>query len=183
LSYNNKELFEKIKTMDQEKAIELIRSILAYSDNWENKAKAANFLIQFEDKGNLRFQQVKDAFLNDMHPQLRLKLIDLLANCYKKEGINFLKNQYKNCSDGTVRKSLIEVVGKIDLSSSIPFFIEALGDPNVEAKELAITLLGKAGESEALVPLIKLLHLRNAEIYNYLITSIVKIGKKGNLHY
>jgi HEAT repeat protein len=125
-------------------------------------------------------QDIKHTFLNDRHPQLRIKLIELFATIYGNEGVKFLKEQYKNCSDGTVRKTLIENIGNADLNGSIPFFIEVLGDPNIEARELATTLLGKSGSKEALVPLIEQLHFRNAEIYDKLINSIVKIGQKGN---
>jgi len=181
LNNNNKSSFDEIKAMDQEEAIKSLNSILTTSEKWEDKVKAAEILYQYEDCGSLQFQDVKTIFLNDRHPQLRLRLIDILTKCYKKEGIKFLKGEYKGCSDGTVRRNLIERVGMVDLNNSTNFFIEALGDPNIESKELAITFLGKAGKSEALIPLIELLHLRNSEIYNYLITSIVKIGKKGNL--
>ena len=166
--------------MDQEEAVKLLLSILTSSQNLNNKVKSVEILAKFEDNKNSRLQDIKTTFLNDRHPQLRIKLINLFATIYGNEGIKFLKEQYKNCSDGTVRKTLIEKIGNADLDDSIPFFIEVLGDPNIEAKELAITLLGKSGSEEALVPLIERLHFRNAEIYNPLINSIVKIGKKGH---
>jgi HEAT repeat protein len=181
LSHNNKQLFEKIEDMDQEEAIKLLLSILTNSKKLENKVLAVKKLTKFEDNKNSRFKDIKNIFLNDRHPQLRIQLIELLAKLYGKEGVQFLKAQYKNCSDGTVRKNLTEKVGNVDLYGSIPFFIEVLGDPNVEANILAINFLGKSGNKEALVPLIERLHFRHAEIYNPLINSIVKIGKKGNI--
>ena len=181
LSFNSEQLGEKIKTMDQNEAVEMLLTMISTSKSVESKIKAAVFLIQFDDIENTRFQDIKNVFLNDRHPQLRLQLINLLATCYKKEGINFLKEQYKNCRDGTVRKNLIEMVGQGHLNDSIPFFIEALSDANVEAKKEAISLLGKTYASEALIPLIDMLHFRNAEIYNTLINNIVRIGKKGDL--
>ena len=179
MSPNDNQLFEKIDAMDQEEAVKLLLSILTSSQNLDNKVKSVEMLAKFEDSKNSRFQDIKTSFLNDRHPQLRIKLIDLFATIYGNEGIKFIKEQYKNCSDGTVRKNLIEKIGDADLNGSIPFFIEVLGDPNIEAKELAITLLGKSGSEEALVPLIERLHFRNSEIYDPLINSIVKIGKKG----
>ena len=167
--------------MDQKEAVEMLISILSTSDNMESKIKAAELLIQFDERKNKYFQYIKNTFLNDRHPQLRLQLINLIGTYYKDEGINFLKEQYKTCSDGTVRKNLIDIVGKVDLNTSIPFLIEALNDANIEAKEIAITYLGKISTSEALMSLIDLLHLKNAEIYESLINAIVKIGKKGNL--
>jgi HEAT repeat protein len=180
LSPLEEQLFEKIDTLDQEEAVKLLLSILTSSQDLENKVKAVEILTRFDDDKNLRLKNIKNSFLNDRHPQLRIKLIDLFSNIYGNEGIKFLKEQFKNCSDGTVRKNLIEKIGNADLNGSIPFFIEVLGDPNIEARELAITLLGKSGNKEALVPLIERLHFRNAEIYDSLISSIVKIGKKGN---
>lgn len=180
MSHNEKQLVEKIDTMDQEEAVKLLLSILTSSNNLEKKIKSVVSLAKFEDSKNSRLQDIKNTFLNDRHPQLRIKLIDLFATIYGNDGIKFIKEQYKNCSDGTVRKNLIEKVGDADLNGSIPFFIEVLGDPNIEAMELAITLLGKSGNKDALVPLIERLHFRNAEIYNPLIKSIVQIGKKGH---
>lgn len=182
MSHNNNQLFEKINKLDQVEAIESLLIILKESDNLESKVRATEYLIQFDDDDNSRFQDVKNVFMSDMHPQLRLKLIKLLTKCYKEEGISFLKEQYKSCNDGAVRKSLVEMVGKYDLNESIPFLIETLNDPFVEAKKSSIIYLGKASEKEVLVPLIELLHFRNAEIYDELINSIVKLGKKGNLH-
>ncbi len=180
MSHNDKQLFEKIETMDQEEAVNFLLSILSSSENLEDKVKSVKILAKFEDNENSRLQDLKNLFLNDRHPQLRIKLIDLLAKIYGNEGIKFLKEQYKNCSDGTVRKTLIEKVGNADLNGSIPFFIKVLGDPNIEAIELVITFLGNSGAKEALAPLIERLHFRNPEIYVPLINSIVKIGKKGH---
>jgi HEAT repeat protein len=182
LSNNNKKLFEEIEAMDQKEAVNSLLSVLTSSKDLEDKLKSVDILAKFEDNENSRLKDIKITFLNDKHPQLRIKLIDLFARIYGNEGIKFLKEQYKNCSDGTVRKNLIEKVGNADLNGSIPFFIEVLGDPNIEASELAINLLGKSGSKEALVPLIERLHFRNPNIYNPLINSIVKIGKKGYHH-
>ena len=165
--------------MEPEEAVKLLLSIITSSKNLRNKLTSVEILANYEDNKNLRLQDIKNTFLNDRHPQLRIKLIDLFATIYGNEGIKFLKDQYKNCNDGTVRKTLIEKIGNADLNDSIPFFIEVLGDTNIEVKELAITLLGKSGSKEALAPLIERLHLRNAEIYVPLIKSIVQIGKKG----
>ena len=180
MSNNDKQLLEKIDDMDQEEAVKLLLSILTTSKNLEYKVKSVEMLTKFEDNKDSRLQDIKDTFSNDGHPQLRIKLIELFATIYGNKGITFLKEQYKNCNDGTVRKNLIEKVGNADLSGSIPFFIEVLGDPNIEASELAISFLGKSGNKEALVPLIERLHFRNPEIYDPLINSIVKIGKKGH---
>ena len=143
LSFNSEQLAEKIKKMDQNEAVEMLMTILSTSKNVESKIRAAELLIQFNDKEKTHFQDIKKTFLNDRHPQLRYHLINLLAMRYNKEGIDFLKEQYKNCKDGTVRKNLIEMVGQGNLNDSIPFFIEALSDANDEAKKEAITLLGK----------------------------------------
>ncbi|MFX1591048.1 MAG: HEAT repeat domain-containing protein, partial [Promethearchaeota archaeon] len=180
MSFNSDQLDEKIKSMEENEALEMLLSVLSTS-NIESKLKAADLLTSYTDNENKRFQDIKNVFLNDHHPQLRLRLIDLLTNCYKIDGIDFLKDQYKNCRDGKVRKKLIKKVGQGDLNNSVFFFIEALNDPDVEVKKEAITLLGKIDASEALASLINILHFRNNEIYNSLIDSIVKIGKKGNL--
>ena len=180
MSDNDEQLLEKIDEMDQEEAVKLLLSILKTSKNLEAKVKSVEILIKFEDNKDSRLQDIKDTFSNDGHPQLRIKLIELFSTIYGNKGITFLKEQYKNCSDGTVRKNLIEKVGNADLNGSIPFFIEVLGDPNIEASELAISFLGKSGNKEALVPLIERLHYRNHEIHDPLINSIVKIGKKGH---
>ncbi len=170
--------FDEISAMDQEEAITSLNSILINSGKWEDKVKAAELLIQYQDCGSLQLQDVKTVFLNDRHPQLRLKLIELLTTYYNREGITFLKEQYKNCKDGKVRRNIIQMVGNSDIIGSIQFIIESLGDPNVESKKLAIIFLGKTGEREVLVPLIEMLHFRNIELYNSLINSIVKIGRK-----
>ena len=181
MSFDNDQLVEKIKSMDKDEAVEILLSILSTSKNMESKIKAVELLIQFDDSNNTHFQTIKDTFLNDRHPQLRLQLIKLIGTYYKEKGIDFLKEQYKNCSDGTVRKNLIDIVGKVDLNASLSFLVEALNDANMEAKKIAITNLGKISASEALIPLINMLHFRNTEIYDSLINAIVKIGKKGNL--
>ncbi|KKN51375.1 hypothetical protein LCGC14_0623170 [marine sediment metagenome] len=178
---NSLQLLKKIETMEIDEAIEALLSILKSSEEWEIKEKAVELLIRFDDPEKKRFQLLKNVFLNDRHPQLRLKVIELFTFCYKKDGIVFLKEQYKNCKDGAVRRNLIEMVGKIDLENSIPFLIEALGDTNIESKKSAINFLGKTRTNEAIVPLIKLLHFRNSEIRNDLISSIVKLGKKGDM--
>ena len=180
MSDNDEQLLEKIDDMDQEEAVKVLLSVLKTSKNLEAKVKSVELLTKFEDNKDSRLQDIKDTFSNDGHPQLRIKLIDLFSTIYGNKGITFLKEQYKNCSDGTVRKNLIEKVGNADLSDSIPFFIEVLGDPNIEASELAISFLGKSGNKEALVPLIERLHFRNPEIHDPLINSIVNIGKKGH---
>jgi HEAT repeat protein len=167
--------------MNQEEKIKSLLLTLKSSETWETKTKAVDFLLPYDDSEKIRFQDIKNVFLSDKHPQLRLKLIDLFGTCYKIEGMHFLKQQYKNCNDGTVREKIIETVGNADLDGSFPFFIEALGDANINSKKLAITFLGKTGNADALVPLIELLHLRNLEIYNKLIESIVKLGKKSNI--
>ncbi|GAF85554.1 unnamed protein product, partial [marine sediment metagenome] len=156
-------------------------SILKSAESWESKVNVVELLLKFQDNHTLSLQEFKTVFLEDKHPQLRIALIDLIAKFYAKDGIYFLKEQYKNCNDGTVRRNLIEVVGKIDLNDSIPFFIEALSDTNIDSKKLAINFLGKTGKKEAVVPLIELLHFRNAELNNLLIDAIVRLGKKGNL--
>ncbi|MCK4285625.1 MAG: HEAT repeat domain-containing protein, partial [Candidatus Lokiarchaeota archaeon] len=120
MSHNDNQLFEKIDAMDQEEAVKLLLSILTSSKNLENKVKSVEILAKFEDNKNSRLQDIKTTFLNDRHPQLRIKLIDLLATIYGNKGIKFIKEQYKNCSDGTVRKNLIEKIGDGDLNGSIP---------------------------------------------------------------
>ncbi|MFX1549754.1 MAG: HEAT repeat domain-containing protein [Promethearchaeota archaeon] len=182
MSFNSDQLSEKIKTMEKDQARNMLISIVSSSQNVENKLKAAELLVSYEDTENKHIQDIKNVFLNDRHPQLRLKLIDLLPSWYEKEGIQFLKEQYKNCKDGSVRKNLIEKVGQENLNDSISFFIESLNDPDFEVKKQAIILLGKTDASEALIPLINILHFRNVEIYDSLINTIVKIGRKGNLH-
>ena len=182
MSFNSDQLADKIKSMEENEALEMLLSILSTSKNNESKLKAAELLTSYSDDENKRFQNIKTVFLNDQHPQLRHKLIDLLTICYNIDGIDFLKEQYKKCKDGSVRKKVIEKTGQGDLNNSLLFFIEALNDPDIEAKKEAIILLGKTDAGEALTPLINILHFRNNEIYNSLIDSIVKIGKKGNLH-
>ena len=181
MSSNSDQLAEKIKTMDKDEAVEIILSILSTSKNVELKIKAADFLTQYDEIGNDNFQNIKIVFIKDHHPQLRLKLIDILTIYYQDDGINFLKEQYKNCKDGSVRTKLIEIVGELKLNKSIPFLIDALNDSNIETKKKAIVLLGKTESNEALRPLLNIFHFRNTEIYNSLIDTIVKIGNKGNL--
>jgi HEAT repeat protein len=165
--------------MSEKEAVETLVSILSTSKNMEEKLKAIEFLVAYDDVEKKCFQDIKRVFLNDQHPQLRLKLIDLLIYCYKIDGIDFLKEHYKNCKDGSVRKKLLSKVGERDLSNSITFFIDALNDSDIEVKKEAIILLGKTDVSDAVSPLLDVLHFRNAEIYNSLIDAIVKIGKKG----
>jgi len=108
LSHNDKQVYEKIKAMEPEEAVKLLLSIITSSKNLRNKLTSVEILANYEDNKNLRLQDIKNTFLNDRHPQLRIKLIDLFATIYGNEGIKFLKDQYKNCNDGTVRKTLIE---------------------------------------------------------------------------
>lgn len=181
MSFDINSLTKKIKTMDEKEAIENLLSILSTSKNTETKVKAADLLSSYSDNENNRFQDIKRIFLNDHHPQLRLKLIDLLTLCYKTEGIEFLKEQYRNCKDGSIRAKLVEKVEQGDLIWSIPFLIDALNDSDIGAKKTAIILLGKTNTLEAISPLMNTLHFRNNEIHDSLLDAIVKLGKKGNL--
>lgn len=174
----DKVVFDKIKKMEAEKAVEVLLSILLTSDSsdWEKRAKAIDNLIYFEDKTH--FQEIKSTYLNESFSILKVKMGELLSHCYKKEGIDFLITQYKEERDWKVRNNIIEMVGKGDKKKIIPFLIDALGDPNVECKESAISSLGKLNATEAIIPLIELLQLRNEEIHTVLIDAIVKISKK-----
>ncbi len=171
------DIFEKVKDMENEKASEIVLSILLTLDDWEIRAKAIEKLIQLND--NRHFQEIRSMYLNESHSEAKLKLIELLSNCYQKEGISFLKSQYKNEKDWKVRKKLIDSVGKVDKTGSIAFLIEALNDPNIEVKKSTISSL--EGVNDALEPLLEILQFRNEEIYDILINNIVKIGKKADI--
>ncbi|MFX0141160.1 MAG: HEAT repeat domain-containing protein, partial [Candidatus Hodarchaeota archaeon] len=84
--------------------------------------------------------------------------------------------QYNHEKDGKARKKILETALDHDLKKSIPLYIEALKDPNVENKAFAIRYLGENCVTEALKPLIELTQLR-LEIYDELISNIVKIAK------
>jgi HEAT repeat protein len=147
--------------MDLDEAADFLLSILSNSKNVEIKTKAAEFLIQYDEIEKKHFKDIKDIFIKDQHPQIRLKLIELLSKPNIIEGISFLKEQYKNCKDGAVRKKLVQKVGQGNLNHSIPFLIDALADSEIEVKKEAINLLGKTNESDALKPLINMLHFIN----------------------
>ncbi|MFW9819430.1 MAG: HEAT repeat domain-containing protein, partial [Candidatus Thorarchaeota archaeon] len=143
MSFNSDQLDKKIKTMEEKEAVEMLFSLLTSSKTVESKIKATELLNRYSDNEKNRFQELKTIFLNDQHPQLRLGLIDLLIDWYKIDCIGFLKEQYKNCKDGSVRAKLIGMVGQLNLDHSIPFLIEALNDSDFEVKKKAIVFLGK----------------------------------------
>ena len=110
-------LLQDVRRRDDIRILEVTpvnRNLLPYKIEkiMEEKLKAVDILISYNDDKKERFQDIKQIFLNDQHPQLRLKLIELLNYCYEIDGIEFLKEQYKNCKDGSVRKKLLEKVGE-----------------------------------------------------------------------
>lgn len=125
------------------------------------------------------FQDIKSKYNNESHSEAKIKLIDLITKSYQKDGISYLKTQFKNEKDWNVRKKIIESVGLTDKSGSNAFLIDALNDPNIEVKRSAVISLG--GINEALEPLIEVLQFRNKELNEILIKAIVKIGKKADI--
>ncbi|MGB5910439.1 MAG: HEAT repeat domain-containing protein, partial [Promethearchaeia archaeon] len=93
---------------------------------------------------------------------------------------NNLLYQYNHEKNGKVRRKILETALEHDLEKSIPLFIEALKDPNVENKAFAIRHLGENCTIQALKPLIELTQYR-LEIYDELISNIVKIAKHVDL--
>ena len=180
MSIDDNLIFDKIKKMDKEKAGEILISILLTSEDNEIKSKAIEHLISCED--NTHFDEIKSIFLNESHSDLKITLIEFFSKCYSKTGIHFLIPQYRSEKDWKVRKKIVESVRIGEENKTVPFFIEALSDPNIEVKKSAIVSLGNITAVEALDSLMDLLQYRIKEIHDLLINTIVKIGKKTDVN-
>jgi len=95
---------------------------------------------------------------------------------------NDLLFKYSHEKDGKVRKKILEQNAKQEQIKSIPLYVEALKDPVVENKAIAIKSLGELGAIEAIKPLIEMTQYR-LEIQGELISNIVKIAKDVDLKY
>ncbi|HUU86554.1 MAG TPA: HEAT repeat domain-containing protein, partial [Candidatus Glassbacteria bacterium] len=93
---------------------------------------------------------------------------------------NSLLIQYQHEKNGKARKEILENGNVEDKSIKLPLYLEALKDPEIDNKALAIKFLGELSDSESLLPLIELTQHR-LEIYEDLISTIVTIMKKGDL--
>ena len=77
-------IFEKVDTMDREKAIEILFSILLTADEWERRSKAIDKLIVLKDKDH--FSEIKSMYLNESHSQAKIKLIEILSRKSNEDG-------------------------------------------------------------------------------------------------
>ncbi|GAJ12743.1 unnamed protein product, partial [marine sediment metagenome] len=107
-----------------------------------------------------------------------LKHIEYLITKYENEeksGIFFKLEKGKDPS---------EILGVLDF---LKYKLEKWGNTNIFSYlgslfgKNTILVIGSSNSEEAIVPLIELLHFRNTEIYNILIDSIVRLGKKGHI--
>ena len=93
---------------------------------------------------------------------------------------NSLLIQYQHEKNGKARKEILENGNVEDKSIKLPLYLEALKDPEIDNKALAIKFLGELSDLESLLPLIELTQHR-LEIHEDLISTIVTIMKKGDL--
>ncbi|MHA1190845.1 MAG: HEAT repeat domain-containing protein [Promethearchaeota archaeon] len=93
---------------------------------------------------------------------------------------NSLLFKYQREKNGKARKKILENGNVEDKSIKLPLYLEALKDPDIDNKALAIKFLGEISDSESLLPLIELTQHR-LEIQQDLISTIVTIIKKGDL--
>ncbi|TFG03584.1 MAG: HEAT repeat domain-containing protein, partial [Promethearchaeota archaeon] len=157
--------------------LEELLAILKSSIDLNKKIQAIDQLIEIQDLNH--FDLVKNIYSNESHSEVKIKLIELISNCYKKEGISFLKPQYILEKDWKVRKKIIEAVANIDKLNSLKFLIEALGDSNIEIIKSAVLTL--EGSIDALEDLINVLKFRNKELQEILINVIVETGKDSDI--
>ena len=94
---------------------------------------------------------------------------------------NEFVSQYLHEKNGVMRKEMLLTFQNEAKSRVIPLYLEALKDPIVENKAIAINFLCNEGVEEALEPLIDLTQYR-LEIYDDLISNIVKLVKNVNLN-
>jgi len=173
LSFNDDILYEKFTNMEPDKASELILSILLTSNPPERREKAIQKLIEIKD--NTHFQEIKSAYLNETHSNVKLSFIKLISKFYGEEGIEFLKMQYKNEKDWKIRKEIVISVGDRSQYDNLDFFLDALKDSNIRIKKKSIQYLGQIRDSKAFEGLMDLLKYGNTEYHRDLIKSIVNI--------
>ncbi|MGM0467508.1 MAG: HEAT repeat domain-containing protein [Promethearchaeati archaeon] len=173
MSFNDDILFEKFTNMEPDKASELVLSILLTSNPPERREKAVQKLIEIND--NHHFQEIKSAYLNETHSNVKLSFIKLISKFYGEEGIEFLKMQYKNEKDWKIRKEIVISVGDRTQDENLDFFLDALKDSNIRIKKKSIQYLGQIRDSKAFDGLMDLLKYGNTEYHRDLIKSIVNI--------
>ncbi|MFX0070115.1 MAG: HEAT repeat domain-containing protein, partial [Candidatus Hermodarchaeota archaeon] len=164
---------DKINEMEPQEAFKALLSIVSTSNNINKKAKAIDFLIKTQYNDN--FQEIKKIYEKESHSEVKIKLIRLFTEKYKKKCISLLKNQYTHEKDWKVRKTIVEAIGKLDKHNSASFLIDGLGDSNIDVKKSAIFSL--EGVTDALESLIEVLKFRNLDFYDILINTIVKTSK------
>ncbi|MBY9006775.1 MAG: HEAT repeat domain-containing protein [Candidatus Lokiarchaeota archaeon] len=172
-------IFEKFDEMEPSKAIELIHSLLVSSNSWERNIKSIEKLILLRD--NNHFQEIKNLYTNEMHPNVKIKLIELFNLFYIIQGKQFIKEQYKKENDWRVRKAILKSIESNVNETDIEFLINTLKDSDIEIKKLSISQLGKIGDEKAFRNILNLLRYGNNEIYKNIIESTAKIIKNNEL--
>jgi HEAT repeat protein len=94
---------------------------------------------------------------------------------------NSLLLRYQREKNGKIRKKILESGKLKEMETKVSLFIEALGDPDIDNKVFAISVLGELATPEAIKPLIELTQYR-LEIKKELLSAIVKIVEKCDLH-
>ena len=124
-------IFEKFDKMEPSKAIELIHFLLISSNSWERNIKAIDKLILLKD--NKHFHEIVNLYTNEMHPNVKIKLIKIFNIFYKNQGKQFIKEQYKKEKDWRVRKAILNSIELAIEDLDIEFFINCLKDSNISS--------------------------------------------------
>ncbi len=129
----------------------------------------------------MEFQELKQNYLKETVPENKIDMINSFGNLIDKNNLSFFATQYKNESDGKVRAKIIEVIANSVPEASSSILIEALTDNFITARKAAVNALGKIKFLSALNPLLEMLSNPSLEIKDEVITSIVNIGKLGDV--
>ena len=76
MSFEDNEFLEKLKGMNSEEAIEKLISIIKSADKWENRTKAIESLISYNDTSH--FKEIQGIYSNESYSQAKIKLINLI---------------------------------------------------------------------------------------------------------
>ena len=109
MSQDEEKVFDTINDMDIKEAKNALLTILASSNNWQHRNKAADLLLKHKRIEGI--DKLKNAYTKENHPQTKIKIMELLLKYFKDDGALFLKTRYDGEIDWKVRKSIKNRLG------------------------------------------------------------------------
>lgn len=149
--------------------------LLALGDeSWRVRKEAADLLLAMNVPPDMAGELIALLSAHD-NAGLRNSAVEVLTRM-GKDALPALQRHTRD-KDQDVRKFVLDIMGDIGFPSSVPFLVEALGDPDPNVSASAAENIGKIGAEEGIGPLLKALAKNDLWLRHTILEALAKIGR------